>query len=156
MSSGDYLCRDEGNEIESLRAKIAQLQKGNEMLYSNLTYSKEAMNEEIERLRQENEKLKFQIEKGRPACIDESFEIGFENKRLKAENEQLRQALRKCSPFTHYDADEGELCYDCHMSYEHKQDCEYIKLIQTNKCVLEAGKCDKCKDIGGNTPYCKT
>jgi hypothetical protein len=56
-------------------------------------------------------------------------------KHYEQENEQIRQALRKCSPFRLVADD--EICYSCGISafnsLPHKANCDYIRLTQTNK-----------------------
>lgn len=55
------------------------------------------------------------------------------NDKLKQENEQLREALKKCDPWTkvsHDDIAPLSQCEFCEgLSYEHKSNCEYIRLI---------------------------
>jgi hypothetical protein len=49
--------------------------------------------------------------------------------RLKYENEQLREALKMCNPFTR-----RGLCEFClYGNWEHEKDCEYIRLIGGNE-----------------------
>ena len=41
--------------------------------------------------------------------------------------EQLKQALRKCSP---WDLNRTECCFFCDGFSEHADDCEYVRLIK--------------------------
>jgi len=69
-------------------------------------------------------------------CRDKS------NLKLLEENEQLGQALKKCSPMT--DVIESELfpninvkcCYSCEtqVSSEHADNCEYLRLVGGEEC----------------------
>lgn len=52
--------------------------------------------------------------------------------RLQMENKQLREALKKCSPFVSGD-EFGYACEFCGRGEGHTEDCEYIRLIGGTK-----------------------
>lgn len=84
-----------------------------------------------EQIKAENERLKAEVNQ-LAMYSGTNIEI---MARLSLENEQLRQALRKCSPYTFPCHDFGSAYEKCKICNElrhkgHKEDCEYIKLTK--------------------------
>lgn len=67
---------------------------------------------------------------------DEQIQILLDDKKqLQWEINQLKEALRKCSPWSNYNLTSYTHCYYCkcfHMD-NHKDDCEYVKLISESE-----------------------
>ena len=65
-------------------------------------------------------------------CYDRIPVVSVEMDALRHENEQLRQALLRCSPYSVWDVC-GFECYSCNAFHtdDHKPNCEYIRLTRT-------------------------
>lgn len=93
---------------------------------ATLTFYK--VKEEIERLRAENEQLKNHIIDVKQHHCKLHDAISERAEKAKQENNQLKQVLRKCSPFRLMPHPEAKCIFCGKDDEQHADDCEYVRL----------------------------